>query len=324
MTLEPGNMSPGLKNRSSLNDQRRLAARKQNLYLRARMIQAIRKFFAEKDYLEVETPQIIPAPPPEVHIEAVRAGNQFLHTSPEICMKQMLSAGYSKIFQISKCFRDGERGNLHLPEFTLLEWYQIGIDYNHLMKECEELILWVSQNLGFGERLHYQDMDIVLEAPWQRISVREAFLRYASMPLEKAFKKGTFDELMANEIEPNLGVTKPTFLYDYPISLAAMARLKPDSLEFAERFEIFIGGLELANGFSELTDPKEQRARFEMDLRQRRKLGKQAYPMANKFLKSLEHMPEAAGIALGIDRLAMVFANRPKIDHVVSFTPEEL
>jgi lysyl-tRNA synthetase class 2 len=317
-------MSPGLKNRSSSNDQRRLAARKQNLFLRARMIQAIRKFFIEKDYLEVETPQIIPAPSPEVHIEAVRAGNQFLHTSPEIYMKQMLSAGYSKIFQISKCFRKGERGNLHLPEFTLLEWYQIGIDYNHLMKECEALILWVSRNLGFGERLRYRDMDIDLKAPWEKISVSEAFFRYASVSLEKALKKGAFDELVASEIEPNLGVTKPTFLYDYPASLAAMARLKPGNLEFAERFEIFIGGLELANGFSELTDPQEQRARFERDLRQRCKLGKQAYPMADRFLKSLEHMPEAAGIALGVDRLAMVFANRPKIDHIVSFTPEEL
>jgi lysyl-tRNA synthetase class 2 len=288
------------------------------------MIQAIRKFFIENDYLEVETPQIIPAPSPEVHIEAVRAGSKFLHTSPEICMKQMLSAGYPKIFQISKCFREGERGNFHLPEFTLLEWYQIGIDYNHLMKECEALISWVSRTLDFGERLRYRDMDIDLEAPWQRITVSEAFFLYASMPLEKALKEGTFDELMVNEIEPNLGITKPAFLYDYPASLAAMARLKPDNHEFAERFEIFIGGLELANGFSELTDSKEQRDRFEKDLRQRYESGKQAYPMADRFLKSLEHMPEAAGIALGVDRLAMLFANSPKIDHVVSFTPEEL
>ena len=324
MIPEPGNMSPGLKNRSSLNEQRRLAARKQHLFLRARMVQAIRQFFIENDYLEVETPQLIPAPSPEVHIEAIRAGNQFLHTSPEICMKQMLGAGYTKIFQISKCFRQGERGNLHLPEFTLLEWYRTGIDYNHLMKECEALILWVSRNLDMGEKLRYQGMDIDLKAPWERISVSEAFFRYASLSLEMALKKGTFDELMVNEIEPHLGVTKPTFLYDYPVSLAALARLRPDNPDFAERFEVFIGGLELANGFSELTDPQEQRARFERDLKQRCNSGKQVYPMAERFLKSLEHMPEAAGIALGIDRLAMIFANRSKIDHVVSFTPEEL
>ena len=317
-------MSPGSKNRSSSNPQRRLAARKQNLFVRARMIQAIRKYFIENDYLEVETPQIIPAPSPEVHIEAVRSGNQFLHTSPEICMKRMLSAGYPKIFQISKCFREGERGDLHLPEFTLLEWYQKEIDYNDLMKDCEALILWVSQNTGFGERIRYQGIDIDLKAPWRRISVSEAFYRYASVSLKDAVKRGVFDELMATEIEPKLGVSKPTFLYDYPVSQAAMARLKSDNPECAERFEIFIGGLELANGFSELTDPQEQRNRFERDLRQRRTLGKEAYPMAESFLKSLEHMPEAAGIALGIDRLSMIFANSNEIDHVVSFTPEEL
>lgn len=317
-------MLPGLKNRSSLMDQKRLAARKRNLFLRARMIQAIRNFFIEKDYLEVETPQIIPAPSPEVHIEAFRVGSQFLHTSPEMCMKQMLSAGYSKIFQLSKCFREGERGNLHLPEFTLLEWYQTDIDYTHLMKECEALILWVSRNLGLGERIRYRDMDIDLKAPWQRITVSEAFLRYASLSLEKALEKGTFDEHMVSRIEPNLGVTSPIFLYDYPASLAAMARFKPDDPQFAERFELFIGGLELANGFSELNDPLEQRTRFERDLKQRQIRGKQVYPMAEKFLKSLECMPKAAGIALGVDRLVMVFANISKIDHAVCFTPEEL
>ena len=268
MIPEPGNMSPGLKNRSSLNEQRRLAARKQHLFLRARMVQSIRQFFIENDYLEVETPYLIPAPVPETHIDAIRAGDLYLHTSPEICMKQMLGAGYTKIFQISKCFRQGERGNLHLPEFTLLEWYRTGIDYNHLMKECEALILWVSRNLDMGEKLRYQGMDIDLKAPWERISVSEAFFRYASLSLEMALKKGTFDELMVNEIEPHLGVTKPTFLYDYPVSLAALARLRPDNPDFAERFEVFIGGLELANGFSELTDPQEQRARFERDLKQ--------------------------------------------------------
>jgi lysyl-tRNA synthetase class 2 len=288
------------------------------------MIQTIRKFFIEKDYLEVETPQIIPAPPPEAHIEAVRTGDRFLHTSPEICMKQMLSAGYTQIFQISKCFRAGERGDFHLPEFTLLEWYRIGIDYHYLMKECEALILWIARALGIGERLRYRDLYIDLKAPWQRISVRDAFLNYASMTLEKALHKGVFDELMVHEIEPNLGITKPTFLYDYPVSLAAMARLKPDNPECAERFEIYIGGLELANGFSELTDPTEQRARFERDMHHRRTSGKQTYPIAGRFLKSLEYMPEAAGIALGIDRLAMVFTNTLKIDQVVSFTPEEL
>ena len=139
-----------------------------------------------------------------------------------------------------------------------------------------------------------------------------------------ALEKGCFDELMVQEIEPNLGMTKPTLLYDYPASLAALARLKPDNPEFAERFEIYFAGLELANGFSELTDPQEQRTRFERDKKKREKLGKEVYPTAEKFLKSLESMPEAAGMALGIDRLAMIFSGSPKIDDVVSFTPEEL
>ena len=158
----------------------------------------------------------------------------------------------------------------------------------------------------------------------ERISVVEAFNHYASLDMETACKKGCFDEVMVREIEPNLGVTKPTLLYDYPASLAALARLKPDNPEFAERFEIYISGLELANGFSELTDPQEQRARFEKDQLKRRQTGKQVYPTAEKFLKSLEYMPEAAGIALGVDRLAMIFSDSPKIDDVVSFTPEEL
>jgi lysyl-tRNA synthetase class 2 len=142
--------------------------------------------------------------------------------------------------------------------------------------------------------------------------------------METAFKKGCFDEVMVQEIEPNLGVNKPTLLYDYPASRAALARLKPHDPEFAERFEIYISGLELANGFSELTDPHEQRTRFEREQLKRRQSGKDIYPIAEKFLKSLTYMPEAAGIALGVDRLAMVFSDSPKIDDVLSFTPEEL
>jgi len=239
-------------------------------------------------------------------------------------MKRLLSAGYSRIFQITKCFRNGERGSLHLPEFTLLEWYRTGIDYRILMQECEALIVSVSKGIGIGERVDYRGKAIDLSPPWERISVVEAFNHYASLDMETAFKKGCFDEVMVQEIEPNLGVTKPTLLYDYPASLAALARLKPDNPEFAERFEIYISGLELANGFSELTDPQEQRARFEKDQLKRRQSGKKVYPTADNFLKSLEYMPEAAGIALGVDRLAMIFSDSPKIDDVVSFTPEEL
>ena len=324
MTRELENMSPGSKNRFFPQEQKRLANRKNHLWLRARLVHEIRRFFLERNYLEVETPLLIPAPAPEVHIDVIHAGDCYLHPSPELCMKRLLSAGYPRIFQISKCFRNGERGSLHLPEFTLLEWYRTGIDYKILMQECEALIVSVSEGIGTGDRVDYRGKAIDISPPWEKISVVEAFNHYASLDMETAFKKGCFDEVMVQEIEPNLGVTKPTLLYDYPASLAALARLKPNNPEFAERFEIYISGLELANGFSELTDPQEQRARFEKDQLNRRQSGKEVYPTAEKFLKALEYMPEAAGIALGVDRLAMIFSDSPKIDDVVSFTPEEL
>jgi lysyl-tRNA synthetase class 2 len=288
------------------------------------MIHEIRRFFLERKYLEVETPQLIPAPLPEVHIDAIRAGDRYLQPSPELCMKRLLSAGYPRIFQICKCFRNEERGGLHLPEFTLLEWYETGIDYKTLMEDCEALIVSISEGIGAGKKIHCRGKEIDLTPPWERISVVEAFNRHASLNMETALEKGCFDEVMIQEIEPNLGVNTPTLLYDYPASLAALARLNPHDPAFAERFEIYISGLELANGFSELTDPQEQRTRFEKDQLKRRRYGREVYPTAEKFLKALAYMPEAAGIALGVDRLAMIFSNSPKIDDVVSFTPEEL
>jgi lysyl-tRNA synthetase class 2 len=315
-------MSPESRDEFS-QEQQRLAKRGNYLRLRARMIQSIRRFFAENEYLEVETPYLIPAPAPEPHIDAMSSGASYLHTSPELCMKRLLAAGYSRIFQISRCFRHGERGDLHLPEFTILEWYRAGIDYMDLMEECERLISSVFSDMGGGQSIGYMGMQIGLKDRWERLSVSEAFARYADMSLERALERGSFDEVMVNQIEPNLGVTRPTFLHDYPAPLAALSRLKCDAPGFAERFEMYIAGLELANGFSELTDVKEQKERFEEQQRQRIILGKRVYPMPERFLRSLEHMPEAAGIALGVDRLAMILAGRPKIDDVVAFTPEE-
>ena len=288
------------------------------------MSHAIRQFFTDRDYLEVDTPQLIPAPPPEVHTDAIRAGDLFLHTSPELCMKRLLAAGFAKIFQMAKCFRHGERGRLHLPEFTILEWYRTGIDYKDLMVECEELVSHVAQRLCKGGGIDFQGMRISLERPWERITVTKAFDDYASMSLQATLERGCFDELLVREVEPRLGITGPTFLYDYPASMGALARVKAEDARYAERFEIYMGGVELANGFSELTDDREQRERFERDQRERRLMGKRTYPMPEKFLNALGHMPEAAGIALGVDRLAMLFSNAGEIDQVVSFTPEEL
>ena len=316
-------MSPESKN-ESLDEQQRLASRNRHLWLRARTLQSIRRFFIEHDYLEVETPCLIPAPPPEPHIDAVRSGTLYLHTSPELCMKRLLAAGYPKIFQINRCFRQGERGDHHLPEFTLLEWYEAKTDYVGLMEECERLLLSVCQEICGAREIHYQGMEIDLQSPWEKISVNEAFDRYAHSAPYSALEQGFFDRVMVEKVEPHLGTIRPTFIYDYPAPLAALARLKRDDPRLAERFELYLGGVELANGFSELIDAEEQRERFEEHQKQRARLDKAIYPMPERFLKSLKYMPEAAGIALGVDRLVMILAGRSKIDDVVTFTPEEL
>jgi len=295
-----------------------------NLRLRARIIQAVRRFFIEHDFLEIETPHRIPAPAPELYIDAPPAGDWFLHTSPELCMKRLLAAGYSRIFQICRCFRQGERGQRHVPEFTLLEWYRAGFDYRDMMAQCEQLIGYAARETGFDDSLTFQGRTIDLNPPWDRLSVSDAFDRYGGISMEKALQTNRFDEIIALDIEPRLGLDKPLFLYDYPAACGALARLKPEAPRFAERFELYISGIELCNAFSELTDPEEQRRRFEEESLQRKKAGKAVYPSAEHFLNALECMPDASGNALGVDRLVMLFADTVNIDDVTAFTPEEL
>jgi lysyl-tRNA synthetase class 2 len=294
------------------------------LELRAKIIRAVRQFFHERDYLEIETPYRVPVIAPEVHIEAEMSGDWFLHTSPELCMKRLLAAGYSRIFQICKCFRAKERGSKHLPEFTLLEWYGAGMDYFDMMAECENLLRFVARSLGSEDALIYQGHKVDLNLPWERLTVAEAFHLYASQSLEKALLNDRFDETMAFEIEPRLENERPVFLYDYPAQKGALARLKPDNPHVAQRFELYICGLELCNAFSELIDTEEQRRRFEIDRQVRAASGKKEFPMPEKFLQAMGDMPPAAGNALGIDRLVMLFADAARIDEVVAFTPEEL
>ena len=301
-----------------------LARRKKTLQRRANILQAVRTFFIAQGFFEVETPHRIPAPAAESYIDAVPSGPWFLQTSPELCMKRMVAAGYEKIFQICRCWRAGERGSQHIPEFTLLEWYRSGIDYKMLLEECATLIQTVARKVGAGERLVFRNQTINLTSPWEGIPVREAFREYAKTAMEEALSNGSFDEIMVRDIEPRLGIRKPTFLYDYPAQKGALARLRPEDETVAERFELYMGGLELANGFSELADPEEQRRRFERENESRRGMGKSGYAMPEKFLEELREMPPSAGIALGIDRLAMVFRDAPSIDEVVAFTPEEL
>lgn len=301
-----------------------LARRRRALQQRARIVQGIRQFFVKEGYLEVETPHRIPAPAPESHIEAVPSDPWFLHPSPELCMKRMMAAGYDRIFQICRCWRERERGNKHLPEFTLLEWYKAEGDYLSSMNECEKLIRSVAWAIGLGQKIIFRGRQIDLSNPWERISVKEAFHCYARTSVSEALEKNLFDEIMVRDIEPNLGVDKPTFIYDYPAQRGSLARLKNEDQTVAERFELYIGGLELANGFSELVDSQEQKKRFQAENENRQSNGKPIYSMPDKFLDELDEMPLSGGIALGVDRLAMVFLDSEAIDEVVAFTPEEL
>ena len=295
---------------------------KKNLELRAAVMAAIRLYFADKGYLEVETPNRIPAPTPEAHIEAEPSGSWFLHTSPELCMKRLLAGGFERIFQICKCYRKGERGRLHLPEMTMLEWYTAGHDYLDMMLQCEDLITTVARSIAQGKGVQYQEHWVDFAKPWDRMTVDQAFRNFSQTSLETALRNGQFDEIMGCDVAPNLGCLKPVFLYDYPAELGSLARLKPGEQRVAERFELYIAGIEICNAFSELTDPAEQRKRFETEMLLRKSSGKTTYPLAEPFLQALADMPESAGNALGIDRLIMLFAGSADIDAVVTFTPE--
>lgn len=297
---------------------------KKQLKLRAAVIRSMRSFFYNNGYIEVETPVRIPAPAPEAFIDAVETGDLFLQTSPELCMKRLLASGYKRIFQICRCFRQAERGAKHLPEFTMLEWYTAGSNYLKMMDQCEDLIRKIAQDIGFNKQIKYQGKTISLDRPWDRMTVTRAFAKFASVSMETALEQDRLDEIIGLEIEPQLGITKPVFLYDYPAACGALAKLKPANPKLAERFELYISGMELCNAFSELTDPDEQKKRFEHEMKIRHLSGKQKYPMPDKFLDALILMPEASGNALGIDRLVMLFADTANIDDVVAFTPEEL
>lgn len=298
--------------------------RRANLHLRARIIQTAREFFVSRGFLEVETPHRIPSNAPEEHIEPAQAGAGYLHTSPELCMKRLLCRGYGKIFQICRCWRDNERGSRHVPEFTMLEWYRSDSDYADLMKDCRELLEQVVRTVRGGTLLPHRGGEIDFGGPMPRITVQEAFERFGGTTVEEALRNGTFDEIMVTAIEPSLPQDTPVILMDYPAALAALARLKPGDPAVGERFELYAGGLELANGFSELNDPHEQRARFQEANARRVHAGLSPLPLPEPFLTDLDNMPPAAGIALGIDRLVMLCAGAERIDDVVAFTPEEL
>lgn len=290
------------------------------LYKRAWIIQQIRDFFINRDYLEVDTPVCQSSCIPEGHIKPARSGDRFLQPSPEQAMKTVLAGGHPRIFQICKCFRSGERGRLHLPEFTMLEWYRAGIDYQELMTECEELLKALAVSLSEAIRVPWQE---TTGRSWPRSTVAELFRNYSTLTPAEAIEKDLFEEIMVERIEPHLGFALPVFVHDYPAALGSLARLKPGDDSLAERFELYINGVELANGFSELVDSKEQRRRFEKERRFLQKRGIETGPMPEKFLNSLDSIPSAAGVALGIDRLVMLCCGLETIDEAVALVPED-
>lgn len=297
-----------------------LARKRKTIEQRARILHKIRVFFIEQGFIEVETPQRIPVNAPEVNIDAIPSDGWFLQTSPELCMKRLLAAGYDNIFQICHCWRAEERGPHHLPEYTMLEWYRRDSDYQQLMSDCEELIT----HLVDKQTLIWQGREINIATPWPRLTVAQAFLQHSSTCLSQITDANFFSELISTEIEPALAQNKPLFLIDYPTLQGSLARQQTKDPDCVERVELYIAGLELANGFSELTDSAEQRRRFEREEKLRQQSGKIPCHLPEKYLDELETLSTAAGIALGIDRLVMLLCDQPTIDEVVCFSPEQL
>ncbi len=327
---------------------RSLEARLPFLRRRAALTAATREFFVSRGYTEVETPYAVPVPGEEVHLRAFatrrefpdgRTQNLWLHTSPEFAMKRLLVGGAGPIFQFARVWRNGEAGPLHAPEFTMLEWYRPGADMNGLIDETTELLRRV-----LPAKVSVRGITTSL-AETERLTVAEAFDRYVgadvlategdiaalavaagTRPRENETWEDLFFRLLLERIEPNLGRAHPTFLTHWPAAQAALARRDPTDNRVAERFELFVGGVELANAFVELTDPVEQRQRFEADRARRHALnGCDDWDIDDDFLAALTAgLPRCAGIAMGFDRLAMLASGADRIGQVLWLPPAEL
>jgi lysyl-tRNA synthetase class 2 len=287
-----------------------------NLRARAEALAHVRSFFTSRAFLEVDTPLIVPSPGLDLHLDAVEAGGGYLVTSPEYQMKRLVAGGVPRLFQVSHVFRQGEVGERHNPEFTMLEWYRAFAGVDDVMRDTEELVADVSGAL---------DSRTPFTPPFARLSVREAFARFASVSERDFFSMANDDpdaffRTLVERVEPALASSGPTFLVDYPISQASLARAKPDDARVCERFELYVGGIELCNGFGELTDPTEQRRRFAKDQAARKAVGKPVYPVDERFVAALEEgMPPSAGNALGLDRLIALCLGEPEIARVMPF-----
>lgn len=304
------------------DDLQQLARIKPNLERRAVTLDFIRDFFNKQNFLEVETPVRVPAVAPEPYIIPIESDGWFLSTSPELHMKRLLAAGYERLFQFSRCFRKGERGRWHNPEFTMLEWYRAGADYNVIIHDIELLITGLAKKLGFKKVINYAGIAIDISPPWPRTTVKDAFLGAAGWDPVIETDPRRFDIDFIEKVLPSFRAARPTVLVDYPAPMASLARLKPGDAAVAERAEVFIGGLELANIYSELADPAEQEKRFNEALEEIQRERGQKMAMPQRFMEALTKMPACGGVALGIDRLVMLFCDARTIDDVMAFTQD--
>jgi elongation factor P--(R)-beta-lysine ligase len=324
-------------------------SRRRLAYLQARAVAlaALRRFFAERDFVEVETPLLVPSPGLELHLDAVAAGTGYLITSPEYQMKRLLAAGLERIYQVCKCFRAGEHGVHHASEFTMVEWYRGFAELDAIVRDTEELVAAVVQAVAGAPIARVAGRSIDVAPPWPRMTVRDAMRTWAGVEVigdepapalvsairaagiavadGTAWDDAFFAAFLAR-VEPALAARdRPVILEDWPAPLAALARPKPGDPRTALRFEAYVGGIELANAFDELTDPVEQRARFAHDQATRRERGRAVYPIDDRLIAALaEGLPPSAGIALGFDRLVMLATGAAAIDDVLTFATAEL
>ena len=303
-----------------MQERERLSGMAPVLRLRCAVNAAIRGFFQNCGYLEVETPVRVAVPAMERHIDVEPAGGAWLRTSPELHMKRLLAAGLPGIFQLGPCFRRGERGDRHNPEYSMLEWYRAGADYRDMLIEAEALLRHVALEVRDRSAGAQAVQEGVFTRPWLIESVRDVFQREAGWDPAAAYDAARFEHDLVNRIEPALPRDRCAVLLDYPAAAGALARLKPCDPAVAERWEVYAGGLELANAFSELTDAGEQRRRFERWGAERRAQGSPEYPLDESFLAALAAgLPPAGGVALGVDRLVMVLAGLATLDEVLPF-----